>query len=63
MAIRHILHANIDVHGRRSFADFPGYGIECIKKLQSYCANITFAEKKGMIEPSSKKHITEGNHQ
>ena len=33
-AIRNILHANIDVHSRRLFADFPVYGIKCIEKLQ-----------------------------
>ena len=44
-AIRNILHANIDVHSRRLIADFPKYGIKCIEKLQSHCANITFANK------------------
>ena len=44
-AIRNILHANINVHIRRLFSEFPIDGIMCIKKLQSYCANMTFADK------------------
>ena len=43
--IRNRLHANIDVHSRRLIAEFPKYGIKCIEKLQSHCANMTFAEK------------------
>ena len=27
------------------FADFPKYGVKCIGKLQSHCANMTFADK------------------
>ena len=44
-ATRNLLHANIDVHSRSLIADFPKYGIKCIKKLQSHCANMTFADK------------------
>ena len=44
-AIRSIFHANIDVHSIRLIDDFPGDGIKCIEKLQSHCANMTFAEK------------------
>ena len=44
-AIRNLLHANIDVHSRRLIAGFPKYGIKCIEKLQSHCANMTFADK------------------
>ena len=44
-AIRNLLHANIDVHSRRLIAEFPKYGIKCIEKLQSNCANMTFADK------------------
>ena len=44
-AIRNLLHANIDVHIRILIAEFPKYGIKCIKKLQSHCANMTFADK------------------
>ena len=44
-AIRNLLHAKIDVHSRRLIAEFPIYGIKCIEKLQSYCANMTFADK------------------
>ena len=43
--IRNLLHANIDVHRRRLIAEFPKYGIKCIEKLQSHCANMTFADK------------------
>ena len=39
------LHRNIDVHSRRLIAEFPKYGIKCIEKLQSHCANMTFAYK------------------
>ena len=46
-AIRNLLHANIDLHSRRLIAEFPKYGIKCIEKLQSHCANITFADKTG----------------
>ena len=44
-AIMNLLHANIDVHKRRLIADFPKYGIKLIEKLQSHCANMTFADK------------------
>ena len=44
-AIRNLLHANIDVHSRRLIAEFPKYGMKCIEKLQSHCANMTFADK------------------
>ena len=44
-SIRKLLHANIDVHIRRLIAEFPKYGIKCIEKLQSHCANMTFADK------------------
>ena len=43
--IRNLLHANIDVHRRRLIADFPKDGIQCFEKLQSHCANMTFADK------------------
>ena len=33
-AIRNLLHANIDVHRRRLIAEFRGYRIKCIEKLQ-----------------------------
>ena len=39
------MHANIDVHSRRLIAEFPKDGIKCIEKLQSHCANMTFADK------------------
>ena len=38
-AIRNLLHANIDVDSRRLIAEFPKYGIKCIEKLQSHCAD------------------------
>ena len=44
-AIRNLLHENIDVHIRRLIAEFPKDGIKCIEKLQSHCANMTFADK------------------
>ena len=44
-AIRNILNANIDVHSRRLIVEFPKDGIKCIEKLQSHCANMTFADK------------------
>ena len=46
MAIRNLLHANSCVHSRRLIAEFPEYGIKCIQKLQSHCANMTFADKR-----------------
>ena len=44
-SIRNILHDNIDVHSRRLIAEFPGYGVKCISKLQSNCENMTFSDK------------------
>ena len=44
-AIRNFLHANIDVHSRRLISELPKYGIKCIEKLQSHCANMNFADK------------------
>ena len=44
-AIRNFLQANLDVHRRRSISEFPKDGIKCIEKLQSHCANMTFADK------------------
>ena len=44
-ATRNVLHANIDVHRICLFAEFPGYGIKYIEKLQSNCANINFADR------------------
>ena len=43
--IRKLLHANIDVHSRRLIAEFPKDGVKRIQKLQSHCANMTFADK------------------
>ena len=45
MAIRNLSHANSCVHSRRSIAEFPEDGIKCMEKLQSHCANMTFADK------------------
>ena len=39
------MHANIDVHSRRSIAESLGDGINCTEKLQSHCENMTFADK------------------
>ena len=44
-SIKNLLHANIDVNIRRLIAEFPKYGIKCIEKLQSHCANMNFADK------------------
>ena len=44
-AIRNLSHENIDVHSRRLIAEFPRDGIKCIEKLQSHCANMTFADR------------------
>ena len=60
-AIIKLLHANSDDHSRRLIAEFPKYGIKCLEKLQSHCANMNFSVKVGMIELSSRLHIKEGN--
>ena len=44
-AIINLLHANSNVQNRRFIAGFPKDGIKCIEKLQSHCANMTFADK------------------
>ena len=44
-ALINLLHANIDVHSRRLISKFSKDGIKCIEKLQSHCANMTFADK------------------
>ena len=43
--IRNLLHENIDVNSRRLIAEFPGYRVKCIWKLQSHCGNMTFSDK------------------
>ena len=45
MAIRNLLPENSCVHSRRLIAGFPEDGIKCMEKLQSHCANMTFADK------------------
>ena len=35
----------MDVHKIILIAEFPKYGIKCIEKLQSHCANMTFSDK------------------
>ena len=44
-AIRNLLRANSCVHNRRLIAELPEDGIKCMEKLQSHCANMTFADK------------------
>ena len=44
-AIKNLLYANSDVHSRILIAEFPKDGIKCLEKLQSHCANMTFADK------------------
>ena len=39
------MRSKIDVHSRRLISEFPGDGLKCIEKLQSYCANMTFSDK------------------
>ena len=39
------MHANIDVHSRRLISEFPKDRVKLIEKLQSHCANMTFADK------------------
>ena len=39
------MHANIYVYSRILIYEFPRYGIKCIEKLQSHCANMNFSEK------------------
>ena len=39
------MHDNIDVNSRRFNAELPKDGIKYIEKLQSHCANMTFADK------------------
>ena len=39
------MHSTIDVHIIIFIADFPGDGVKCIEKLQSYFANMTFTDK------------------
>ena len=40
-----LLHYNIDVHSRILIEEFPGDGVNCISKIQSHCANMTFYDK------------------
>ena len=44
-SIRNILHADIDIHIIRLYLWFLGDVLKCIAKLQSHCANMTFADK------------------
>ena len=44
-AIKKLLCGNIDVHCKRLISEFPIYGVNCIEKLQSHCANMTFSDK------------------
>ena len=62
-AIRNLLHGNIDVNSRRLIAEFPKDGVKCIEKLQSHCANMTFADKNIYEKLSNRLHIKEGNPQ
>ena len=39
------MHTNIDVQNRRLIAEFPGDGVKYISKIQSYCENMTVADK------------------
>ena len=59
--IRNLLHANIDVHSRILISEFSKYGIKCIEKLLSHCANMTFSDKSIYDRTFNKSHIKEGN--
>ena len=39
------MHPNSDVHSRTLIDEFPKDEIKCLEKLQSHCANMTFADK------------------
>ena len=39
------MHTKIDVHRRILIAEYPGDGVKFIEKVQSHCANMTFANK------------------
>ena len=39
------MRTNTDAHSRRFISEFPGDEVKCIEKLQSLCANMTFAKK------------------
>ena len=45
IAIRNLWNANSCVHIRRLITGFPEDGIKFMEKLQSHCANMTFADK------------------
>ena len=45
MAIRNLLRANSCVHSKILIDEFLEDGIKCMEKLQSHCANMTFADK------------------
>ena len=45
-AIINPLNDNSDVHSRRLIAEFPKDETKCLEKLQSHCANMTFADKR-----------------
>ena len=44
-SIRNLLRSYSDVRSRILIAEFPKYGIKCLEKLQSHCANMTFVDK------------------
>ena len=56
-SIRNILQDNIDAHSRRLISEFPVDGIKYIDKLQSHCANMTFADKSIYDRVFSNSHI------
>ena len=60
-AIRNLLHANRDVHIRRLISEFPIDGIKCIEKLQSHCANMTFANNSRYDRPFQQVTHKGGN--
>ena len=44
-AIQNQLYTNIDLQSRKLISVFPGDGVKCNEKIQSYCANMHFYVK------------------
>ena len=57
-AIRNLLRENVDVHRKRLIAEFPIYGIKCIKNC-NHIVQIWIL----MIVLFNRSHINEGNLQ
>ena len=44
-AIWNLLYEYIDTYSQRLIDEYPGYGLQAIKRLQYQCKNTTFSEK------------------